>query len=58
MTTRAQYMEALKKAWEQARPGPQKEAALRDYRAAQKTNLERTKKVAADYLNKAVDALK
>ena len=58
MTTRAQYMEALKKAWEDAPPGPQKEAALRDYQTAQKTNLERTKKAAADYLNKAVDALK
>lgn len=58
MTTRAEHMQALKTAWEMAPSGAQKEAALRDYQAAQKTNLARTKKAAADYLSKAVDALK
>jgi hypothetical protein len=58
MATRVEHMMALKGAWERAPAGPLKVAALRDYEAAQKENLARSEKDAADYLNKAVDALK
>ena len=39
MTTRVEHMLALKAAWEKAQAGPQREAALKNYEAAQKRTL-------------------
>ena len=58
MQTRVEHMKALKAAWERAPMGPQKEAALTNYEAAQNSNIARMEKAAMDYLRKAEAALR
>jgi hypothetical protein len=50
--TRVAHMKALRIAWESARPGYQKVAALKSYEAAQKSNANRMEKTAASFLSK------
>jgi hypothetical protein len=53
MTTRVEHMLALKAAWEKAQAGPQREAALKNYEAAQKANATRSDLQARRHLGAA-----
>jgi hypothetical protein len=56
MTTRVDYMAALKSAWERAPSEPEKAAALLKYQGAKQSNIDRIEKAATAYLLKAKPA--
>jgi hypothetical protein len=56
MTTRADYMAALKSAWERAPSEPDKVAALIKYQSAKQSNIARIEKAATAHLLKAKSA--
>lgn len=58
MKTRVEHMKALKAAWERSPEGPQKDAALKSYEAAIKSNIARIEKAAMDHLHRTEAALK
>lgn len=58
MTTRVDYMAALKSAWEMAPSEPEKAAALKRYQGAKQSNIDRIEKAATAHLLKAKAASK
>ena len=56
MTTRVNYMAALKSTWEHAPTGPEKLAALTKYERAKQSNIARIEKAATVYLLKTKSA--
>jgi len=58
MKSRVEHMKALRATWETAPTGPAKEAALKNYEAAQKSNAARIEKAATDHLRRSEAALK
>jgi hypothetical protein len=56
MATRANYMAALKSAWERAPTGSEKLAALMKYEKAKQSNIARIEKAATVYLLKTKSA--
>ena len=56
MTTRVNYMAALKSTWEHAPTGPEKLAALTKYERAKQSNIARIETAAAVYLIKTKSA--
>ena len=56
MTTRVNYMAALKSTWERALAGPEKLAALTKYERAKQSNIARIEKAATVYLLKTKSA--
>jgi hypothetical protein len=58
MTTRVDYMAALKSSWERAPIGPEKLAALIKYEGAKHSNIARIEKAATVYRIKAKTSCK
>ena len=56
MTTRVDYMGALKSAWERATTEPEKTAALLKYQRAKQSNIDRIERAATAHLLKAKSA--